>query len=511
MLKRLAWLSIALLLVSTATVQAADRHTAPDAYDTNVIKILRTTNKAQTNSYVPLVFEMKNNNPFNVLPFLRRPVQLEEGDLFTFVNDTNDGGLVLFVVPKYMEGPLRDLVARLDKEGVNSKDGTSRYWKPLKHRRASSSDGDFLNTAASFSTGNGSAFLTDPEVNGLFFEDAASGADSLAAALDDWLDVPTASALFEVSVYELTARNDGKIGLDYINWKNTQGSNLFAIGGYKEYGEYGRNFGGAAKQAWQPLGVGAAGLPGDDFAAQGYNYAYRYAVTSEFFDYLAVKQKAKVLNKSKIAALNGRPALLAAGNQIVYYRVDDVADGSTDGVRNSPFDENDTRDVRVASTSAGVEVELLPTISDETIELSIDISWDNFNGFAANGSPSITSSELSTDVRLGVDEEIVLGGMNRQVEVKSTQKVPILGSLPILGWVFGGENSQNQNSEVIVAVKPTTIMDYASEYGVSSDDQSIIDQTNGTAEVTGLENEAMFDQYWADPDKYETSTLATIQ
>ena len=85
MLKRLAWLWMAMLVVTGASAYAAekatsmDRHLAPDQYPTHVVKILRSSNKAQTNSYVPVVFTMRNVNPFDVIRFLKRPIEPEDG------------------------------------------------------------------------------------------------------------------------------------------------------------------------------------------------------------------------------------------------------------------------------------------------------------------------------------------------------------------------------------------------------------------------------------------------
>jgi hypothetical protein len=79
--------------------KSMDRHKDPEDYLTRTVKVLRTTNKAQINSYVPLVYTMRNNNPFNVIRHLIRAIQLEEGDLFTFVSPEGQGGKVLFILP----------------------------------------------------------------------------------------------------------------------------------------------------------------------------------------------------------------------------------------------------------------------------------------------------------------------------------------------------------------------------------------------------------------------------
>lgn len=50
---------------------------APTELPTNLVKILRTSNKAQTNRYVPKVYEFKNVNPYAVIRFVRRTIEIE--------------------------------------------------------------------------------------------------------------------------------------------------------------------------------------------------------------------------------------------------------------------------------------------------------------------------------------------------------------------------------------------------------------------------------------------------
>jgi type II secretory pathway component GspD/PulD (secretin) len=528
MLKRVAWLWIPVLLVSGSLAfgHAKSRFSPPNEYDSHegevrkVVKILRTNNKAQTNTYVPLVYRFKNNNPFNVIRFLRRPVQLEEGDLFTFVNDSNDGGLVLFIVPPYMEGYLSDLVKRLDVAGLTTSSGTARVWRPLKHRRAVSkaeialssshsllkADEDFIETAASFSTGNGSFLLTDREVNALFYSDAPSGVDALDAALDDWLDYPTASATFEVKVYELAVQNDGKIGLDYITWKKTLGENLFAGGAFTEFGGYDFSKSPNNPNLPDPLGTGAHGLPNNNFDAEGYNFAYNYSVSSEFFDYLAVKGKAQVLNNMRLSILNAASASISAGDQFLVYAVWEP-NSSDDGIRNTGqiFDENDGRDLEagIAPVEVDMSMDLHPRIAEQTVSLEIDLEWSDYVAMGSGGYPIINSADLSTEVRLNVGDEIVIGGINRQTEQSNTQKIPILGSLPVIGWFAGGEAHVNQTDEIVIALKLTEVMEYgvASDYSIPKDDQSVIDKANGNKDIKLPDSHWGFDMYGQDPDR----------
>lgn len=526
MFKRLAWLLMATMLVTATSVYAqtaphlhsvpkspeGERFASPADVEGNIVKILRTTNKAQTNSYVPVVFTFRNVNPFSVIRFLRRPVQLEEGTLFTFVSPEGNGGRVLFIVPPYMIESLSKLVGSLDRPGLTSASGELRVYRQLKHRRASETDFDFIASAASFSTGNGSTLLVDPETNALFFEDAPSGAQALDAALTDWYDVPTAMVMMVVKLYELDAYNDGTLGLDYTAWKNTLGQDLFAIGAFSERGRTSLQDG-----IWEPLGTGANGVPGRSFSASGYNYAYNYTVTSAFFDYLVTKGKARVLNKVKVAALNTQSASVAAVDQVLYYAVQ-VARTETntivaDGIRETgdPFEENDTRTVvgttqqrdpegNLVPVETGIALNITPVIAEQTINFTMDVTWSDYNGFDSSGFPQINDRSLSSKFRMGVNDEIIVGGLNRQVRVAGTRKAPILGSLPIIGYAFGGETQQNKNTEVVVAIRPESIFTYdvAKDYKIDASDKLTIDQATGAEELEEPASTWGFDQVLID-------------
>ena len=520
------WLfTVMVMLYGISNLMAAtggvSRHVAPDAYPSQIVKILRTTNKAQTNTYVPVVFELKNVNPFSVIRFLRRPVQLEEGLVYTFANPDGTSGKVLYAVPQYMIPYLEKLIQVVDRPGLTSSSGDLRIYRPLKHRRADLSDLGFVQTATSYLTGNGSQAIVDPAVNALWWEDAPSGSKTLDGALSEFLDKPTPMLQLQVKVYEVEVTNDAEIGLDYMAWKNGPGANLLAAGAFSEYGALDR----ASQAVFDPLGTSASGLHKRNFDASGWNYAFQYQVSSAFFDFLAAKGKARMLNASKLAALNTRTATMSAGDQIIYY---DVQSSEPDGVRNTgdPFEANGGRVVtgtgnRLVSSDpdtleealidlllsiegaddlgdlsagggsdlqpveTGLQLQFTPVIGEQTVNLDLDLDWSDFTGFDDQGFPQLNSRTLSTTVRLALGDEIIIGGLERQHRIKSTEKVPFLGSLPIIGFVFGGEAQRSKTTEMVVAIKALGVFDYdlADARAVSDEDHLIIEQATGNQPI----------------------------
>lgn len=60
--------------------ESADFDAYADERVRRVVKVLRTTNKAQVNQFVPVAFEFKHANPFAAIRFIRRPIEAEEGN-----------------------------------------------------------------------------------------------------------------------------------------------------------------------------------------------------------------------------------------------------------------------------------------------------------------------------------------------------------------------------------------------------------------------------------------------
>jgi type IV pilus assembly protein PilQ len=57
---------------------------------------------------------------------------------------------------------------------------------------------------------------------------------------------------------------------------------------------------------------------------------------------------------------------------------------------------------------------------------------------------------------------VVLGGIYQQVERNSTSKVPLLGDLPVLGYLFKTNSRTNDKTELLVFITPKIVADQLS-------------------------------------------------
>ena len=106
----------------------------------------------------------------------------------------------------------------------------------------------------------------------------------------------------------------------------------------------------------------------------------------------------------------------------------------------------------------GVDLAITPTIGDESVKMVTKLQASSIQGYDGKGVPVISGPftlENTTSVPNGV--EAYLGGVTREKQVKTTRKVPVLGSIPVLGYLFGGEISTNQKTMVVASVRPVLV------------------------------------------------------
>ena len=191
---------------------------------------------------------------------------------------------------------------------------------------------------ASFGTGNGTKFIVDAENECALPQGRPPrGGQSFTDALNNWLDKPTAMVQLMVKVYEVKGHQRWRAGAGTISpgrngpWRPT----CLRPAPFAEHAGFHNTERARHRATGKP---GPPACPGNSLSAHGSNLAWQYDVSSAFFDFLAVKGKARVLNSMKLAALNTRPASLTAGDQILYYAVK-TDDDSKGGVRDTgqPF------------------------------------------------------------------------------------------------------------------------------------------------------------------------------
>jgi len=446
MLKKIAgfMLVVGLLALTLAqTTEAAPPLGGPGNENERTVKVLRTTNKAQTNHYVCEALEFKNVNPYNVVNFFWAVVSREEGGIYSFCDsdekgEYKDNGFLVVICPEYQLESLRQLARDLDKKGLDSGPGSTYTYYRMKHRNSSDPN---LGQVALWTIGASGVLVPDIETNSLLIYDAAGGAKSCEDSLMQLVDKPLRQVEMGVKVYEVDVNRDGTLGLDFQAWKNGPGKGLFSF-----------RYDGAT--------ISFRDVNGNVVSAKG-SYENRSSrfygdYPSAFFDFLAAKGKAQTLTDTKVLAFSGQTATMSAKDEILYHRVTDNPAALDRNVKGEIL-LKEPQELR-QSVKVGVDLAITPTIGDESVKMVTKLQASSIQGYDGKGVPVISGPftlENTTSVPNGM--EAYLGGITREKQVKTTRKVPVLGSIPVLGYLFGGEISTNQKTMVVASVRPVLV------------------------------------------------------
>lgn len=99
---------------------------------------------------------------------------------------------------------------------------------------------------------------------------------------------------------------------------------------------------------------------------------------------------------------------------------------------------------------------------------SIPIYSVNDGGIIQNVAVDVISSRSVTGTFVAKDDmTMAVGGLIREVESEEVRRVPFLGRLPLLGWLFRSTEKVRQRTELIVMVKPHVISTPAEGEGIS--------------------------------------------
>ena len=97
------------------------------------------------------------------------------------------------------------------------------------------------------------------------------------------------------------------------------------------------------------------------------------------------------------------------------------------------------------------------------IELEQEVSDLGGNVPVGNGlnQPIITNRSAKTTVVVGDQQTVVIGGLISDREGDSESKVPLLGDIPIIGWLFKNWNDQKAKTNLVLVLTPYVVRDEA--------------------------------------------------
>lgn len=164
---------------------------------------------------------------------------------------------------------------------------------------------------------------------------------------------------------------------------------------------------------------------------------------------LSREGKANVRSRPQIATLNGHTASISIGTTQYY-----ILQTNTPYQQPGQFYLQQTE--RFEKIEANVRLEITPWVSasgEVTAEIRPEFSTP-VGELDPEVPPTINSRVLDSTVRLQDGETIILGGLIQEKEAVVYDKVPILGSVPLLGRLFRGQTKESRKAELVIFLTP---------------------------------------------------------
>lgn len=111
----------------------------------------------------------------------------------------------------------------------------------------------------------------------------------------------------------------------------------------------------------------------------------------------------------------------------------------------------------VAFKDATLSLKVTPKITpDNNVNMKLDVNQDTV-GNTFSGVPSINTKKVSTQVLVENGGTVVIGGVYTDDAVESINKVPLLGDIPVVGWLFKNQNKTDTKRELLIFITPKVL------------------------------------------------------
>lgn len=341
----------------------------------------------------------------------------------------------------------------------------------------------------------GVAPQVDVRTNTIFYREASSNLRNIKLFLQT-IDTPTQQVMIEARLVEVTANPKQSYG---INWAGVVGGSdtpqVFKYGGSSNIKD-----GDPLNAAVFDKSSGK--LKANDFFLNGATRGGFLDALAGQFAILSVPQMSltlRMLNEDADAEFLANPRVVTANNQKATIKI----------TRNQPVPQLNFNEQTATAVFGGFQdkefgntLVVTPSINkDNFITMAVQPEISNKVGDATFtfagatvASPIIDKRSLDSNVLIRSGDTLAIGGLLQDETTKARTKVPFLGDIPMLGYVFQEKNNTRTKRNLLVFVTPTLIKQ---GYGTGLEDQ-----------VSGLSHSG---EEYADPNGWRNNARGAMR
>ena len=174
-------------------------------------------------------------------------------------------------------------------------------------------------------------------------------------------------------------------------------------------------------------------------------------------EFLSSYGTVRSVSNPKVLTLNNQPALISVGSILRYSQTSTYLT-ATSGTNSTSTNED------YPSIFAGVLLDVTPSIQGEYIMLKInpsitktkDTTVEN-QATALQEPPNLSASQLSSLVRAKDGDKIIIGGLIGKSATNTRSRVPLLGYIPIIKYLFSYDAMVEEVNEMVIVITPHII------------------------------------------------------
>ncbi len=348
----------------------------------------------------------------------------------------SEGGLRLFVYPvqngkaEKLAGLLNDVFSK--KSPSSSRAASAPSLAPgLRPAEVKSADaGAAVKTAFSSASvsatleGMGSLqdvrIIADNDNNALLILATPSDYERLESTLRK-LDVVPRQVLIEVAIAEVTLTDEFQFGLE---WYFTNGNRITG-----------------------KLDAGAAGI-GQLVPGISYAWTSKTGDINAVMNMLAKDSKLNIISSPHITVSDNQTAKIQVGDRVPTISQVQSASNVTGVIESVQYIET------------GVLLSVTPRVNSGglvTMEINQEVSNASQTTTSTINSPTIQRRTAESTVTVQSGETLVLAGLINENKSKSTDGVPLLSKIPLLGGLFGKQSYKDNRTELIILITPRVL------------------------------------------------------
>ena len=263
--------------------------------------------------------------------------------------------------------------------------------------------------------------IADTDNNALLILASGEDYEKIEIALRK-LDVVPRQVLIEVTIAEITLKDELSYGLE---WYMKSGSRIS--------GQLDTGASGIAKLA-----------PG-----LAYSWTSKTGDITAILNMLASDSKLKIVSSPHITVADNQKASIQVGDQVPTITQTQSATGTTTGVISS-----------VQYLNTGVLLNVTPRVNAGglvTLEINQEISNASKTTSSSIDSPTIQKRSAQSTVTVQSNETFVLAGLIKEENSSSSDGLPYLSRIPLLGGLFGAQSESENRTELIILITPRVL------------------------------------------------------